>query len=66
MRIAEPQLSVAVGSGTLTVAPAGLVCSTTIGAGTLLIIGGVVSWTVIVTVADADPPCPSSTVRVMM
>jgi hypothetical protein len=60
------QLSVAVGSGTVTAVPRGPDCSTVIGAGTPANTGGVVSRTVTTTLSDATPPRPSFTVRTIV
>jgi hypothetical protein len=57
-------VSFAVGIGTVTDAPAGPVCSTVIGGGTPLNVGGVVSPTVTVVVAVALLPAASRAVNV--
>src|SRR5439155_1698423 len=58
-----PALSDATGIGTATDVPDGLVCSTVVGGGTPLNVGGVVSTTVTIVVAVALLPAPSRAVN---
>src|SRR5438093_12511589 len=62
--VSEPlTLSDATGIGTATDVPDGLVCSTVVGGGTPLNVGGVVSTTVTIVVAVALLPAPSRAVN---